>query len=300
MKRGPGDIEQLPEQSNLKRADEACKTVNLKEVEQGIKSLRLSPKRFAKYFGLIVAAIYWLLCILAISRSTNSTAAIGYIFIPVTALIVFCISAFIGFWIGVIVRGILDRSYRYNFSFVLAFVIVIPIILYFASMGLEIAITYRDVNRISLMNSAELDDAFLNRPKWSLHGYDIYYLAAIAQNPNSNSKLLDRIAHLDHPQINDRIGSIFNLTYKNTKGLAVIRLVEQNPNVSVNTLEFLTDSTNYYVLGDIAANKKLSVECLRKLYAKSQDNSKGYLIEWGLKNNPNTSPDILLELSGKK
>lgn len=165
--------------------------------------------------------------------------------------------------------------------------------------GSELYAVYRDVNRVTYMNTQELDQAYLTRPKQSLFGNDIFILAAMAQNPNATSTLLNNIAHLDDPRLNDRLGSMIGLTKENRKGLAVIRLVVNNPNVSLDTLTYLTDSNNFDVLGDLASNPKLPVNLLRKLYEKAQTSSEGYLIDWGLAYNPNTPQDILRALAKK-
>jgi hypothetical protein len=149
------------------------------------------------------------------------------------------------------------------------------------------------------MSTPELEQAFLNRPTHSRYGYDIFIIAAIAQNPQTSGALLDTIAHLEDPRMNDSLGALINLTRENSKGLAVIRLVVHNPSVKTKTLVYLTNSKNNNLLGDIASNRKLSPDILRQLYSKSQNNPEGYLIEWGLAYNPNTPPDILRALAKK-
>ncbi len=258
------------------------------------------PKHCATILGVIAAIVIFLLGTKAILNSASSTAAIGFIILPFYAVIVLVIFAFIGFWVGVIAQGVLDRNFRYKPRFFLGIIIIIPVMFYFASYGSELFITYREVNRITHMNTQELNQAYLSRPQHSLYGYDIYILAAIAQNPNTGSDLLNNIAHLDDPRLNDRLGSmLMDLTKKNRKGLAVMRLVVHNPNVSLDTLVYLTNSNNYNVLGDLASNPKLPVNELRKLYERARTSGEGYLIDWDLAYNPNTPQDILRELAKK-
>lgn len=257
------------------------------------------PKRSAFYIGATAAIVFALLGIAAILRSTSSTAVIGFFYLPFEAIIIFLLFYFIGYWVGTLIQGLLDHHYRYRPRFLLALIITIPTIIFFVTLFSEIGVTYRDVNRISHMNSQQLDETFLKRPKKSLYGYDIFILAAIAQNRNASSALLDKIAHLEDPRINDRLGSIVNLTNGNTKGLAVIRLVVRNPNTDTQTLVYLTKSSNYELLSDLATNPKLPVDVLRKLYDIAQQNDAGYWIEWGLAYNPNTPADILRAVAKK-
>src|SRR5579885_2663057 len=257
------------------------------------------PEHCATIIGVIAAIIYCILGTFAIFRSASSTAAIGFVILPFEAIIILLVFAFFGFWIGVLAQGVLDYRQRYSPRLFLAVIITVPAMFLFVTFGAELFSAYRDVNRISSMNTQELDQAFVKRPTHSLYGYDIFLLAAIAHNPNASGTLLDKIAHLDDPRINDSLGSIINLTKENRKGLAVIRLVVRNPNVSTKTLVFLTDSNNYNLLGDLAENPKLPVEFLRKLFRRAQTNPDGFLIEWGLAYNPTTPPDILRMLAKK-
>lgn len=258
------------------------------------------PQYCAVILGVGAAIIVSILGTMSILHSSSSTAAIGFIVLPIIAAIVLFIFALIGCCIGIIAQGILDRNYRRQLQFYLAILIMIPTFIYSASVCSELYSTSLEVNRIGLMNSKELDEAFKSRPHDTRHGYDIYIVAAIAQNPATSSSTLNEIAHLNDPRMNERLGTMLvDLTKSNRKGFAAIRLVAQNPNVSVETLNDLTDSNNFYVLGDIASNRKLSVEMLRKLYGRSQNNNEGYLIEWGLAYNPNTPEDILRELAKK-
>lgn len=262
-------------------------------------TIAILPQKFALVLGITAAVIYCILGTFAIFRSASSTAGIGFIILPFQAVIILVVFAFIGFWLGVIAQGVCDKQYRYKLKFYLAFIILIPALYFSTTWGAELFSTYREVTRIGDMNTQELEQAYLNRPKHSLYGYDIFILAAIAQNPNTSSDVLDDIAHLNDPRINDTIGSVINLTRENRKGLAVIRLVEKNPNVSMKTLAYLTDSNNYSLLGDLAGNPKLSQELLRKLYARAPNSEEGYTIYWGLAYNASTPPDILRELAKK-
>ncbi len=61
----------------------------------------------------------------------------------------------------------------------------------------------------------------------------------------------------------------------------------------------MINSNNEYLLCDIAQNRKLSPEDLRELFITTQDNKKGFSIEWALATNPNTHEDILRTIAKK-
>ncbi len=128
------------------------------------------------------------------------------------------------------------------------------------------------------------DNSFFNRNK--------FVLGAIAQNPATSAELLDRVAKLNDPSLQNAMGSLFPVLGDNRKGLAVMRLVVKNPNVSASTIEYLANTSQTdYVLGDIAGNPKTSIETLRRLEAK-----RNYLIDWGLAQNQKTPPDVFSKL----
>ncbi|MBS0236242.1 MAG: hypothetical protein JSS50_02760 [Proteobacteria bacterium] len=257
------------------------------------------PDRLSIFLGVWVTVIFAVLEVISTLNSTVSTAAIGFMFLPIAAGIVFIAAGFFGFLLGIVIRGVLDRQYGYDLSFFSSLCLISLLLFYSLPFAVELSSTYRKVNKINMMNSQELEEAFANLPITSYYGYDIFLIAAIAQNSDASGELLDKIAHLNHPRLDERLGSIIDLTGKNRKGYAAIRLVEMNPNVTLDTLQYLTDSNNYYVLGDIAGNPRLPEKYLRKLYARSQNHQEGYLIEWGLAANPSTPLDILRELSKK-
>lgn len=259
------------------------------------------PRYLGWILGIFAAILYCIVGFMAISRSAGSTASIGLLFLPIKALILLVIFGLLGFCMGVILQGLLDHHYRYKLRFFLALIIIIPILYFSIAFSLELFSTYREVNHINKMNQQELSQAYTNRPKYSLYGYDLFILAAIAQNPNASNLLLDEIAHLKDQRINDKVGvgAILDLSGGNREGFSVIRRVVRNPNVSIKTLTYLTDSNNYYLLGDLAANPKLSKEILRKLFARAQASDEGYMIELSLAGNASTPPDILRILAKK-
>ena len=124
-----------------------------------------------------------------------------------------------------------------------------------------------------------------------------YALNAILERQDLDAQTLYKIAKIPSPELHKRMGSSFPVMGKNTKGLAVMRLVAKHPNVDTQTLALLANSPDNYVLGDVAANPKTPPDSLAKLIPKG-----GQLIGWGLAHNPNTPPEVLhtLSLSGNQ
>ncbi len=259
------------------------------------------PKYCARITGIVTAVIYMSLRIMLIKNSTTSTAAIGYVFLPIEILVIFILSGFLGFLVGIIIRVILDRSYLRSyfsiFTFFLAVIIALPTISYFGWIGIKLSFTHIQVNNIRNMGTEELDKAFIDLQAGSYPNYDIYVLAAIALNPKASSQVLDKIARFNHPKLNDRLFSLTGLIKENQKGLAAIRLVAKNPNVSIETLQYMMNSNNNDLLCDIAQNELLSAEDLRKFFIKTQNNKKS--IDWAFANNHNAPEDILRAIANR-
>lgn len=256
------------------------------------------PKICQIIIGVVTVTIYTILRIKLIQNSTSSTAAINYFYLPIENLGVFVLSGFLGYLVGIIIRGIIERSYLRSVIFFFAFIITLPTILYCSWIGIKLSFTHIQVNNIKNMDREELDKAFIDLQAGSSYPtYDIYVLAAIALNPKASSKVLDKIAHLDHPNLNDRLFSLTGLIKENRKGLATIRLVAHNPNVSIETLKYMMNSNDYDLLGDIAQNELLSAEDLRQLFImKTQNNTS---IDRAFINNHNTPEDILRAIANR-
>lgn len=144
------------------------------------------------------------------------------------------------------------------------------------------------VRRVERMNAAGIE-AVLNQPKWAANKF---VLGAVAQNPNATAADLHRIVMTGRTELYDRMGSAFDVMGKNTKGLAVMRLVIQHPNTAPEDLERLATSKNEYILSDLAGNPKLSQATLKRLTERG-----GHLIEWGLARHPQTPQSSLVRFA---
>lgn len=244
--------------------------------------------------GFIGAIAISILIVFTIFRSTSSTAAIGFVFIPVWFGVAFGGFFIWGYSLGYIKTWFASAVRMSNFKIILAFIVSVSLaLLLFGGLGKGLLLT-SVVSQIQGINTnQELLDTFEN----SYFKSNKFVLGAIAQNPAASAELLDQVAKLSDPglsvSLQDTItGFLFPVLGDNRKGLAVMRLVVKNPNVSVGTIEFLANTSQVdYVLGDIAGSPKTSTETLRRLETK-----KNYLIDWGLAQNQKTPPDVFAKL----
>ena len=144
------------------------------------------------------------------------------------------------------------------------------------------------VNQVRTKNESELSK-FLDS---SLFRNNKYALGALAQNPEVLAADLDRVARMWNPELHQRMWSIWPVMEGNGKGLAVMRLIARNKNVSEDTLAYLSKSPDEYVLGAVAANSKTPISIIRELFKTDH-----YLLEWGLARNPKAPADILEKLA---
>jgi hypothetical protein len=92
------------------------------------------------------------------------------------------------------------------------------------------------------------------------------------------------------------MGSIWNVMGANRKGLALMRLITYNPNVSPATLERLaTGPHTDKVLHDVLRNPATPMKVLEPHFESTD-----YLVEWGLALNPNTPTTVMERLSRSK
>ena len=235
--------------------------------------------------GFILVAV---LEISSILRSSSSTAAIGFLFVPMIALLGAIPFFVLGYSARYMRNWYFSDGRKIDYTVVMAFAASTLLILAGAKFIGEGLYVTSMVHEIKSMNEAELnktiDKPFLGKNK--------FILGAIAENKNASGELLQTIGGLDDKALHKKMWSVFDVMGENRHGLAVMRLVARHPNVLPTTLEHLALSSDDYVLGDVADNEKTSIETLIRLSQR-----KNYLIDWGLARNPSTPTDILSKLS---
>ena len=225
---------------------------------------------WALWTGLAGGLAAAVVSVMGILKSGSSTAAIGFIFVPFVAAIVAIPAGIWGLALGHVwlhQRGVRHSSHPALLAAACVFALAVPAVIGWETWrGLELERAVLDVSR---MDGRRLDEAFERSPL----NRDKYFLGAIAQNTEASAELLDRIAALPGDDYYEPMGSFWNVTGGNRKGLALMRLIAYNPNVSPATpmkvLEPHFDSTDY-------------------------------LVEWGLALNPNTPPAVMERLSKSK
>lgn len=234
-------------------------------------------------FGIVSLALS-----LMVSRSTSSTAAIGYLFIPFRAA-PWSIPFFIFGFCLTDLRKFLQRKAagipaKPNIGVVTAAILALSGIGY-SAYGIVFTIAVRQVRS---MNERELIE-FLDH---SLLKNDKFALGALAENPQATPELLDRVARLSSPELHNRMLSVWPVMGANVNGLAVMRLVAMHKNVSEETLRHLSESPDEYVRSSVAENPNTPISILRDIA-----NSGDQLTSWSLAANPKTPPDILAKLA---
>ncbi len=221
----------------------------------------------------------------AIGRSTSSTAAVGYFFVPFFAVAAFVFFFIFGFCIGLIRQQIAQGRRKNDLQMILPALLVISMAGFFMNETFTGIVTMQTVAEVERAQSGDQLKAIFDQSMW---GRNKFVLGAIAQKEIATAEILDQIAHLQDPELQEAMGSLLPVMGNNGKGLAVMRLVVNNPHVSPETVEYLAASSqDLYVLGDIAGSRKTSLATLRKLAEK-----KNYLVDWGLAQNLMTPPDV--------
>jgi len=240
--------------------------------------------------GAVVGGIFLLLVFSDSDAFTSSsTAPIGLIFLPFFTILRAIPGAIGGGAIGYVVEGWRRGRHVREPGMAAGALVAVLLSGWGAATLVRGFVLGAEVRRIELLSEPQLGEVLQNR----LLGRNPFILAAVAGNPRASGDRLDRIAHLTDPRLHEAIGSVFkDVMGRNRKGLAVMRLVAQNPNVRPDTLELLAGSPDPYVRGDVAANPKLSATALERL-GSSQD----YLVMWGVSRNPSASLEVLERLS---
>jgi len=255
-----------------------------------ILSINRGMKARPLFSGLISGAIGFLgTCALGawdISHSTSSTACIGYVFLPFYAFKISILFFLFGYCAHFAVVAFFSprRPKRGLLAIGIALALLLSF-LYWLGNGLLLCKEVDEVRNLDREGITRfLETSPLKENKYALN--------AILERPDMDAQTLYKIAQIPSPELHQRIGSSFPVMGKNTRGLAVMRLVARHPNVDAQTLALLANSPDDYVLGDVAGNPKTPPEILPRLAQKG-----GQLIEWSLALNPNTPPEILHKLA---
>lgn len=238
------------------------------------------------FLATVAFAVIFVLGVWSIQSSRNSTAAVGYIFLPFTAAIRAIPFFVIGFCAHYAIAQLCRRArIGYLFAAIAAALTALLIGVFIYNQAL-----WRAVEGVRMMPQSQ-HEAFLKDSPWRTNKY---VLGALLEAPDLSAESLNQIALIPSPDLHRRMGAMPPIMGKNNKGLAVMRLVIWHPNVDERTLTVLAKSPDHYVLGDLAGNPKTPVEILRQLFNMT---GRDYLIDWGLAQNPNTPEDILRELA---
>jgi hypothetical protein len=245
--------------------------------------------RWALWSGVLGALAATALSVKGILDSASSTAALGFIFIPLVAV---AAAVPVGVWgmaLGHVVLAATARTQTMRPLFIVALVAALSlpcVVAYEAWHGLALQ---REVREVLAMDAPTLERAFDASP-WRT---DRFFLGAIAQNPAASGALLSRLADLDDPALYEPLGSLWDVKGENRKGLSVMRLVARHPNTLPTTLAKLDAGPNAGKLDyEVLANPHAPADVL----ARHADDTH-YLAEWGLALNPNTPRPVMERLA---
>ena len=253
-------------------------------------SLAARPEaRFALLAGVAGALAAAAISTKEILSSASSTAALGFIFVPLVAALAAVPAGLWGFALGCVWFSVTGRQQYFRAVLLMAWLVALggPAALgWQVWRGLALEHAVAEVQR---MSPAQLEQAYEDS-RWK---DERFVLGALAQHPSAGEALLERIAQRPEPELYEKMGSFWDVMGGNRKGLAVMRLVAGNPNTGAATLERLANATQANdVLHDVLRNPKTPPAVLARHY-----DSTDYLIEWGLALNPNTPARVLERLS---
>jgi hypothetical protein len=263
------------------------------------KTKKTGPLLYGLIFGAIgfVSTFIWGIWSATRSLSSSSTAALGYLAVPVLSLIVAVPLFILGYCFYYIVGFIKSREKKRLVNFTLALGASLFLLISFSFWLINGFTLARVIDEIDNLKAGELK-TFLAE---SNYRDNKYVLEAVVSRSDIDADLLHKIATIDSPELHEKPSDfLYPLMERSKKkrewvprsDLAVMRVIALHPNVDVRTLSVLANSPNDYVLGDVASNKNTPVDILARLHQKG-----GYLIEWGLSVNHNCPSQILHELS---
>ena len=229
------------------------------------------------------------LAVKGIFESGSSTAAIGFVFVPFLAIAAMVFAGIWGLALGCVVSS-LRRVQHYAPALLFVawiFALAVPAT---ASWEIWRGLALQDaVRTVPDMTAGELDDAFA-RSHWNR---DRFFLGALALNPAASPALLDGIAALPDADLYEPMGSLWDVKGKNTKGIAVMRLVADHPHTRADTLARFADGPHAdRVRHELAKNPNTPAVILKGWF-----DSDDIYVQWGLALNPKTPPEVIEKLA---
>ena len=263
------------------------------------KPKKTGPLRYGLILGAMgfVGAFIWGIWSVTQSLASSSTAALGYLVVPVVSLIIAIPLFVLGYCLYYIVEFFKSPGKKRLLRFTLALSVSLALLIPFSfwvDNGLTLS---RVVDEIDNLKAEEIE-IFLEK---SDYGENQYVLEAVVSRGDIDADLLHKIATIKSPELHERPHGFFYPFRERSKNkrewvkrtdFAVMRVIAMHPNVGVRTLLVLADSPNDYVLGAIASNNKTPPDVLARLLKKG-----GQSVYWGWASNPNPPPAILHELS---
>jgi len=252
--------------------------------------LRIRPEApWALWSGAAGALAVAALSTKTILASGSSTAALGFVYLPLVAALAAIPIALWGAALGHVVLWLRGKLRSPPMVFVAAALVAasLPVlVVQEAWRGLRLEAAVRETRAMDVL---ELDHAFEDSEFFR----DRYYLGALAQNARARAGLLERIASLKDAELYEPMGTFWDVMGDNRKGLAVMRLVAKHPNTDGATLEYLAAGPNAQkVIHEVLANPRTPQAVLQRYY-----DSKDYLAEWGLALNPKTPQRVMERLA---
>lgn len=261
-------------------------------------SLSARPEApWALWSGILGALAVAALSVKAIHSSGSSTAALGYIYLPLVAALAAIPVALWGLALGHAVLRLRGAVQSPPMVFVAALLVACSLpgfVAYEVQRGLRLEAAVRELGPMDVL---ALDRAYEEETPFHR---DRYFLGALAQHPRASAGLLGRLAGQPDPELYERMGSLWDVMGENRKGLAVMRLVARHPNTDSATLAKLADSqyagpNAQKLVTELAANPRTPMPVLERWF-----DSTDYLAEWGLARNPKTPRKVVERLSASQ
>src|SRR5574338_368952 len=227
------------------------------------------PRNLGLLFGVSAGLIYYILSSEAYSHGPSSVGSslglfITFIATPIIGFIGFLVGASSGFLIFACLkkRHIISTKGIMSSVFLIAFLII--------SLGPFYHYVHIKfiINKINQMDRAQLQQAIHQYKNESSKDKPFIY-SAIATNLHADAEIFHQVVMLQDPSLTQNMWSIGGLLGKNLRGYSVLRLIAQNKNSRVETLNLLAKSSDYYILEDVAGNPNTPIEMLYDIHNKN-------------------------------
>lgn len=233
-----------------------------------IKPSKQAVTVFLKYIAFVMAVVFMAIFMAkanALLRSPHANFDIGFIFDAFAQTLIAFHAWLFAIALAYIISVFTVRGAFLNVFVLVAFAIVLQNGWSFLSKVIDVADAKFTIYEINVLQDADKLDESFNTFNQVVPEAQPFILEAIALNPFTPARTLDKMIKVNEALIGNQLQSLYYFQPNNPRGSSVKSLIAKHPHASSEVLSTLAESTSKEVLMEVAANPRTPKRVLQNL-----------------------------------